>query len=121
MSKYDEMSDFEINKAVADSMGIYWHSTPSRNGTLSWIYSDNYCECDTKVNAAVELPDYCNDPSASWPIMCRAYIEIKRDSCQAHVSSYFNPDFIVDCRNESHEILRAAMICFLKMKDAENE
>lgn len=64
---------------------------------------------------------HCSNPSDAWPIMNVSRIEIKRDSCQAHISSYFNPTFVVSCRNDEKEVLRAAMICFLEMSGVSND
>ena len=114
---YEDMSDFEVNKLVS-SMVEFGDLIVTVNDSNETVY---LCEKDGLLSI---LPvghfNPCNNPSDAWPIMNDSRIEIKRDTCQAHVSSYFNPEFAVHCRNDEKATLRAAMICFLKMKDAEN-
>ena len=107
---YEEMSDFEINKWI-------WRQTKSPK---TMYVSSEY---QRVFHDAYEIHEFdpCNNPSDAWSIMNECRIEIRRDTCQAHVSSYFNPEFVIHCKNDEFEILRAAMICFLLMKDAEND
>jgi hypothetical protein len=67
MMDYSKLSDFEINKAVSEKLGLHWHCKPlsHMNKTMSWLYSDNYAQCDTARFVAIDLPDYCN----SWADM----------------------------------------------------
>lgn len=62
---YSQLSDFEINKRVADIvMNGTWHVRPSHpdNTTGGWLYGSNGIQtCD--------LPDYCNSPESAWPII----------------------------------------------------
>ncbi len=97
---YEEMSDLVIDRKVFVQM--YGECIGDKDMHRVWQ--------DNKFRP-------CNSPSDAWPIMNDARIEIKRDTCQAHVSSYFNPEFVMRCRNDEKLILRAAMICFLKMKE----
>ncbi|EIS8880381.1 DUF2591 family protein, partial [Escherichia coli] len=64
------------------------------------------------------LPDYCNDPSASWPI-----IEKYRISIINLDEDEWGARGVADCKSKRaiHEnSLRAAMIVFLMMQDANN-
>ena len=114
----EKLSDFEVNKMVADKLGIYWHSKPEQNKTLSWIYSDNYCDCNTKIDSAVDLPDYCNNPADAWPIIVgnKISIEFRALKRLEPMAKRFgsNTDSVV---NENP--LRAAMIVFLMMNEGE--
>jgi hypothetical protein len=73
MNKEDleKLSDFEVNKLVAKSLGIEWHCRPGskQNSTGGWLFSDN-CKggCDS-------LADYCNSPSDMWPLIYESLIE----------------------------------------------
>jgi hypothetical protein len=115
---YDEMSDFEINMAVADAIGLFWHSRPNKNKEGKWLYSENYHLCDTKLHPAVDLPDYCNNPSDAWSIIIESKINIDfRESISA------GPMCRVSGNSEVYHVdknpLRAAMIVFLKIKEGE--
>ena len=101
---YEDMSDFEINKAVASYLPIDW----------CWMDYTVYLDVDH-----TEVLDPCNNPSDAWPIIVENKINITYhsdgDAC-AEVFCESNNDWIsVVCKNP----LRAAMIFFLKMKDAE--
>ena len=119
---YEDMTDFEINKAVASEIGIYWHSSPSNNNSKSWFYSDNYNECNTsKGEVAIELPDYCNSPADAWPIILENKISIVFDEHE----TYVNQGVIESYPWVKHERkvkdgespLRAAMIVYLMMNE----
>lgn len=118
MKDYASMSDFEINKRVADiAMNGTWHVKPSHhdNNTGGWLYGSNGIQ-------TYELPDYCNTPADAWPIITAnrigvipapehgvwraAHRVIGEDSNPRHFTQHANP-------------LRAAMIVFLKMKEGE--
>ncbi|HGU6962230.1 TPA: phage protein NinX family protein [Escherichia coli] len=72
---YSQLSDFEINRMVGDIIfkGL-WASKPetSGNNTNKWYYGN----ADTTFEPLNHLPDYCNDPSASWPIIEKYRISI---------------------------------------------
>ncbi|WP_417764654.1 phage protein NinX family protein [Shewanella chilikensis] len=98
--KYEEMSDGAINLEV------------------------HYVANDTpRHHAVIMTKDYCNNPSDAWPIIIENKITIdpegsawKFDESSAdwhYEDGVFNN---VQCHNKP---LRAAMICFLKMKGAE--
>lgn len=108
---YKDMSDFEINGAVAaivtggDVIEKYdMAEAPTVDG-VQVIY---------KIGVHGEFLDYCNNPSDAWPIifenelsLWKVLDEWEASSCNGNIQhSDKNP-------------LRAAMICFLKMKDTE--
>ena len=73
--------------------------------------------------ATICTADYCNNPSDAWPIIvsskiCMQWYEDCNGvyaSASVATSDESNDSFISDDENP----LRAACICFLKMKDAE--
>ncbi len=68
----------------------------------------------TPENLALALPDYCNDPSASWPIIEKHRISILDQLTEWCVDAKdVRPIF--DTRP-----LRAAMIVFLMMQENQN-
>lgn len=116
MTDYSKMSDFEINKLVAESHRVYWHLRPNSVGNDSWIYCDYYSECDTNNGEiAITLPDYCNNPSDAWPIIAENKISI---------NYWLEGDWSADTHGRYNisdsNPLRAAMIVYLMMKESEN-
>lgn len=113
---YSKLSDFEINKRVADiAMNGTWHVKPSHpdNDTGGWLYGSNGIQ-------TYELPDYCNNPADAWPIIEAnniAVIPYRHTLPQAWPTA-----FGVTSRftTEDEKPLRAAMIVFLMMQDSAN-
>ncbi|EPX8934391.1 phage protein NinX family protein [Morganella morganii] len=112
MNKYRDKSDFEINKAVAVSLSAEFQFDDIREKLYTDIFRN------TEI-------DYCNNPADAMPIIiengiCMAYdvFAEERDggSWVAQPAYGFS-----DERVRSDNYYRAAMICFLIMKDAENE
>jgi hypothetical protein len=119
---YENMSDFEINKAVAEKLGLHWHCKPlsHMNKSISWFYSDNYAQCDTARFVAIDLPDYCNSWADMGPIITASKIDLRwnqtnEDLCQAGTLSGRN--YTPYSRHTNP--LRAAAIVYLMMGDAE--
>jgi hypothetical protein len=96
---YEEMTHNEINRAVEIII-----KPMSDGGTLT--------------------PDYCNNPSDAWPIIVENEIEIGFYADGGCDASCFNGDTNVPTHyweeSRKTEVLRAAMIVFLKMKEDEN-
>lgn len=122
---YEDMSDFEVNGAVAaivtggDVIEKYdMAEAPTADG-VQVVY---------KVGVHGEFLDYCNNPSDAWPIVVDNEITIAKhvsnDEWEAYGGGYeVNYDHEIEsCRDAEFmdkNPLRAAMICFLKMKDTE--
>ncbi|WP_368878911.1 phage protein NinX family protein [Proteus mirabilis] len=114
MNKYTEMSDFEINKKVAEALGLI--SEVTHYGTVAK---------STKKGHWFKF-DPCNNPADAMPIIIENGISIMFDTgCNAWVAGI--ADWVDGCEWQvSPEIermnpLRAAMEVFLMIKDAENE
>ncbi|MEY0405671.1 phage protein NinX family protein [Providencia rettgeri] len=103
MNKYTELSDFEINKKVAEKLGIRF--TP-RNGVL--------------ILSATKLFDPCNNPADTMPIIIENGIAIRPYKTATPVA--FNAEIgeFYGHTVYNENILRAAMEVFLLMKDKEN-
>ncbi|WP_353168383.1 phage protein NinX family protein [Providencia sp.] len=101
MNKYTGLSDFEINKKVAEKLGI--RLTP-RNGVL--------------ILSATKLFNPCNNPSDAMPIIIKDKICLtvgdSDDIWVADTTRSLESSF-------NERPLRAAMEVYLLMKDAENE
>ena len=121
---YSKLSDFEINKRVADiAMNGTWHVKPSHpdNDTGGWLYGSNGIQ-------TYDLPDYCNNAADAWPIIADSKISLHAPRYKEGWMAEFtgsdedvNDGFDVDYFESHHaNPLRAAMIVFLKMKDSAN-
>lgn len=108
MKNYEDMSDFEINKAVALIVGVTFNDdgAPVR-----------FVECDTGSYGdfnEIEF-DPCANPADAWPIIEKyriSIINLDEDEWGARGVAY--------CKSKRaiHENpLRAAMIVFLKMNE----
>lgn len=115
MNKYRDKSDFEINKAVA----VIINGTDAVVEKFGRIYINDEDRC-----AMVSFGP-CNNPYDAMPIIienkiCMAYdvFAEERDGGNwvAQPAYGFSNEQV---RNDNY--YRAAMICFLMMKDAENE
>lgn len=113
MKDYSEMSDFEINKAVA---------------LLTGIKERDINEASRLIHRRFQLPNMrfyaffepCSNPADAWPIIAENRInvewhEMKNDTFKAYALS--NETMIGYYDNSA---LRAAMTVFLMMKDRES-
>ena len=62
MKDYSKMSDFEINKAVAQSLCVNAQEWSGK------IFGGIEREVDN-VTSVIGVIDYCNNPSDAWPII----------------------------------------------------
>jgi len=110
---YSQLSDFEINKRVADIvMNGTWRVRPSHpdNATGGWLYGSNGIQ-------TYDLPDYCNNPADAWPIIESNYIALhplKHKSVWIAVSDDQEHTF------RDAKPMRAAMVIFLMSKESFN-
>lgn len=117
---YSKLSNFEINKRVADiAMNGTWHVKPSHtdNDTGGWLYGSNGIQ-------TYELPDYCNNPADAWPIIVDKKICLAFDVfAEPHDGGVWiaAPAYGWEKERVRHDNpLRAAMIVFLMMQDSAN-
>ncbi|HEJ7888711.1 TPA: DUF2591 domain-containing protein [Serratia liquefaciens] len=117
MTDYSKMSDFEINKQVAEiAIGGDWFLEPT-DESPSWFVNHG-----VEGKNTVKLPDYCNNPADAWPIIIAKRIGVIPAPSDglwraAHrdVGADGTPHYFNQCKNP----LRAAMIVFLMMKETE--
>lgn len=116
MNKYRDKSDFEINKAVAENVGIIDNLYIAEfYGEVIWNVSSNdiYNGFTSKKGWAF---DPCNNPADAMPIII-----------ENGISSLFNGDEWIcsaldgEFLSINENLYRAAMEVFLMMKDVENE
>ena len=124
---YSDLSDFEINKLVAESQQ---YTTVIGEGKYPIKSEDAvYLEQRTFEYEQIDerYVDYCNKPSDAWPIIVKNKISINcyegGDSDYWEASSYDskNNEKKWQSANDDKNPLRAAMIVYLMMNCAENE
>lgn len=106
MNKYTELSDFEINKAVFRKVKVkhkYFRFLP--HGVITYNIKGKY-----------QVFDPCNNPSDAMPIINEYGISL---IYQDRKFQFATNDGNIECSISNP--LKAAMIIFLCMKDAENE
>lgn len=104
MNKYSDKSDFEINKAVAIAIGKVVGIRPDSN-IIYLIGGDELIEFDP-----------CNNPTDAMPIIIDNGISLIFQEGNFQFATY---DGNIECSISNP--LKAAMVIFLMMKDAENE
>ncbi len=110
MNKYRDKSDFEINKAVAISLGAYEVATD--------IFIDKNRRYEFDKPKSSFFFDPCNNPADAMPIVIENGISLISDWNEIGVwGATYQPWWTSENKNP----LRAAMEVFLMMKDAENE
>ena len=95
---YEEMSDFEINKAVSSKFRKVW----------TWKGKVYLSMTSTKPF------DPCNNPNDAFPIIFENKI-----STSPTGDSWICGSSVFGTQTIDKNPLRSAMICFLKMRDAE--
>ncbi|HBO23574.1 MAG TPA: hypothetical protein DD649_11880 [Providencia sp.] len=130
MNKYTELSDFEINKKVAISIGFscyYGDGSYTSGGGLraAIVRGKNH-----NGNFMLGGFDPCNNPADAMPIIIENNIDLLNGENMmpelfGHHSTYtlhnFNTPIAADSLKEDKTIYRLGMEAFLMKKDAENE
>lgn len=110
---YSKLSDFEINKAVAQLEFKNSYSIQDEPASDA----DPKCSVEPEFGAVNISVDYCNNPNDAWPVILNNAIQMNYDTCEVHCDSYFAPS--AGKVSAPHKrALRAAMIVYLKMKAA---
>lgn len=108
MTDYSQVPDYEINARVGESLGM----------TAHFIEHDGRVKFRDEKGRIQGTKDYCNNPAEAWPIIAENKINIDfRDSLKAGPMARLSRDNGVYSVDKNP--LRAAMIFFLMMKDAE--
>ena len=122
---YEDMSDFDIEVEVTKILfpfvlGDGYEFIGSRDGFI-YTKEDRKEHKLSGSRLICTIKNYCNSPSDAWPVIVENRIS---------VTPYLNVNCLWSAikKTEAETVhvtmqnpLRAAMICFLKMKDAENE
>ena len=122
---YEDKSDFEINKAVLliQDVDDDIESITCRNTKLKCINSVAIVKFKGIEEPARFNP--CNNPSDAWPVIVENKFSItswgsRNDFWMVSNCPSWDADNPTAINAVDKNPLRAAMICFLKMKGAEN-
>ncbi|PCP73070.1 recombinase [Morganella morganii] len=126
MNKYNDKSDFEINKAVAIARGAKPFHDDGFKKSTGYFHKDAVI---IKAKFKIGAFDPCNNPADAMPIVIDNKISLyaprlnedwmaEYAGSTEDVNDGFQVDYF-DAHNQNP--LRAAMEVFLMMKDAENE
>lgn len=107
---YEEMSDFEINKSVAE---IVTNGEVIDKDDMWPTDNGNAVQVIYKVGVSGEYKDYCNNPADMWPIIELIWDELNYVSPGDDITEWDSTINNYKCGK-----LRAAAIVFLKMQDA---
>lgn len=125
---YESMSDFEINKAVADllEVSVAFDEFVFGNDEREVIY---LCERDG-LDSIIPVGEFnpCNNPSDAWPVIIENNISINHETARYNASALvydvkYERGFNIFVFNSemgdtsSRAALRAAMIVFLMMNE----
>lgn len=131
---YENMTDFEINKAVTVALGV-----EVTEGEFLKYQKANKPRVPAKQDCPVHIwVDYCNNPSDAWPIILENQISINAKSkCDYEIGMYqftgeWRADAFISCGGEfgmgddvikcaNENPLRAAMIVYLMMNEKQAE
>ncbi|MGJ7308125.1 phage protein NinX family protein [Morganella morganii] len=121
MNKYRDKSDFEINKAVAERYLPCDYRYNESDKIVELIGVDLSCEFGSSIDIEKEHVygkfDPCNNPADAMPIIIENKITVAYDHLNGEWCAYSGSEIAA----HSDNYYRAAMICFLMMKEAENE
>jgi len=113
MTDYTSMTDEQINKAVADSLGLQWAIPPVASSTGGWQFSSVSDDAD-------HLKDYCNDWGAMGPIIEGECIDLYFFANSVGGYNWSARDgrgeIYLECTDKNPK--RAAAIFFLMMQEA---
>lgn len=123
MTDYSKMSDFEINCLVAEMIG--YRPLDAELGYAGLQEEGDITAAIVRGKNRIGAFYPCDNPSDAWPIIYQNRISIMFDGTSPEYEGEYNEwcDAISSCQRfgvqHQSNPLRAAMIVFLMMKDAE--
>lgn len=113
MNKYTKLTEFEINKAVADKLGV--KHVVNGNKVHEIVFSDS-----DDINPFSCEFDPCNNQRRAWEIMMKYNICVVKNMYEDYYDAYSDlniTEYYTEYKShQSHEkLLVAAMLCFLEL------
>ena len=118
---FEDMADSQINMLVC--MGKHdlenWGYFVTASGQQVF-----HMDSGTADERIIDVPDYCNSPDDAWPIIVENKIEVAYHPINKYWYSSINlyngtDDFDYRFATDDENPLRAAVVVYLKMKEAE--
>ena len=122
---YEKAKDWELNVAVAKALGYDAMPVQFHEAAVATVYIKNGVP-----RAGLNQKDYCNNPSDAWPIIVDNGIAtapvanakwmaqfVRKKEGPFSAGNFESRYDFVEAKHKNP--LRAAMIVFLKMKEAE--
>ncbi len=119
MNIYEEKTDFQINKAVAEHLGMRTDKNLLPAKTLDFGYNERYPATVWAGNPdeAWEQVCYTQEASDAWPIILNNKISINASVTSNNWEANHNLGFANWISASDENPLRAAMIVYLMMQD----
>lgn len=115
MKTWDDVSDFEINKAVAEILYPCADEIPEQKD--AWVSNGTECQVVVKVGAEGFKRDYCNSWADMGPIICDRNINLTFSHISNRAFANHNDH---GCQHHDNPI-RAAATVYLMMNNVEPE
>ncbi|EPQ1031621.1 phage protein NinX family protein [Enterobacter asburiae] len=119
---YSQLSDFEINKCVAEIVYRGFDINHPRELAVIQV-PENESDVAISIGSSREWRNYCNNPADAWPIIKENMISVcayKRANPGMKAASWWEADSFGEHINRDENPFRAAMIVFLQMQDAKH-
>ena len=117
---YESLSDFEINKLVAEALGYvvlprsgYTPGFVDNHPNSVWTIQPNHQHA--------QFQDFCNSPTEAWPIIISNRIHIGwsyDDTWRAEITNQGQPGLFRKFEFWDESPLRACMVVYLMMQEA---
>ena len=121
MKDYSQLSDFEINKLVAESLFPDGEIVGEHDRMIDNTYP-HAAQIIHEAGISGEVHDYCNNPSDIMPLMIEHRMSLVHQSLNGSYSCVWNQQGglwdINDISSNDRSPYRAIAICFLKMQEA---
>ena len=114
---YSNLSEREIDILVSILVA---RSKNPKAKSVEYDETQNCIWVESAGFSSWPIESYCDNWANTGPIIVDNSIQFNYDTCQVHCDSYFAPD-IGNVSLARNQALRAAMIVYLMMKEAENE
>jgi len=122
MTDYSQLSDFEINKRVAEivySIEVVADDFYVKDIPFAYHRDEQvFIFIDEPLSGAWRSYNPCNNPADAWPIIVENMISVDQHANGSYARVWgYSESGIVETESLRSNILRAAMIVFLMMQE----